>query len=196
MKNVFLAGAAAISLTILPTVAIAQASGATAENSASSSAMTAEQKALYDAWPADRKADYDTWNAAQKSYYWGLDSEKRNGYWALTPEQRSQIQGLTPAQQTEAWASIASQLSGQAATPVPAEPPAMNPDEETGAMPPAGTSAPYAPAPTSMMPGSSGNTQYTSNVTVQGGLTTPTPKAEYPVCKGDVQDSCTNRGGK
>ena len=206
MRKVLMAGAAAISLSIMPAVAIAQANVPGSTNSVDDKRpydMTEEQQGMYDTWPADRQAEYNSLPNDQKLYFWSLDSAKQEGYWALTPEQRMQIAQMTPEQQEQAWASIAAQMSGQTATPpattMPAEPMSGMDDTDGGMTSPADSAmAPTGgamPSSASTTP-SGATTRYISNATVQGGMTTPTPQADYPVCKGEVQDSCINPGAK
>ena len=173
MRKILMAGAAAISLTIMPAMAIAQASVPGSTNSVDDKRpadMTEDQQAMYDTWPADQQADYNTWPGEYQIYYWGLEPEYQQGYWALTPEQRTRIYDMAPDQQAAAWKSVVAQLNGDST--------------------PASTSSASSSATASgMSSSSSGNTRFISNEMVQGGMTTPSAQADYPVCKGSVQDS-------
>ena len=198
MRKLLMASVAAISFTIMPTIAIAQADVPGSTNSVDDKRpMNADQQSMYDTWPADRQADYDTWSPEYQTYYWGLAPEYQEGYWALTPEQRTKIYGMAPEQQTAAWKSVAAQLRGEA--PTAAAGAATTSNMGAGDT---GMSSDMSSGMSSDMPSSAGampatgNTSYTSSAMVQGGMTTPTAQADYPVCKGAVQDSCINPGAK
>lgn len=156
-----MAGAAAISMAVVPGVVHAQANvpGSTnsVEDKRSDYEMTTKQRTMHDAWPAERQADYATWPYDYQVYYWSLDPAQQEGYWALTPDQRVRIYVMTPEQRLEAWNSVLAQMNGAPA-------------------------ASTSPATT---------TRYVSNEVVEGNRQA-TPQAEYPVCKGEVQDSCIN----
>ena len=210
MRKLLMAGVAAISLTIVPTVAIAQADVPGSTNSVDDKRptdMNEEQQAMYDTWPADRQADYDTWAPEYQTYYWGLEPQYQEGYWALTPEQRTRIYGMAPEQQKAAWDSVAAQLRGEAPPQTSADGTSSGMESssmgssgtdasgmESSGMASSGMAGAGSTSASTMAP--AGNTKYISNATVQGGMTTPTPQADYPVCKGEVQDSCINPGAK
>ncbi|MCB2061637.1 MAG: hypothetical protein KDE21_14075 [Novosphingobium sp.] len=159
MRRYLLAGAAAISVAMMPTTLMAQANVAgstnTVDDKRSDYEMTSEQQAMHDAWTAEQQADYATWPYDYRVYYWSLDPAQQEGYWVLTPDQRVQIYTMVPERRIEAWNSVLAQINGSSATTAPK------------------------------------TTRYVSNEVVEGNRT-PQPQAEYPVCKGAVQDSCIN----
>ncbi|AKM07289.1 hypothetical protein [Pelagerythrobacter marensis] len=138
----------------------------TAEAHAEAShAMNATQQTSYDAWPADRQAAYDGWPADIQGYFWSLSPQQQRGWWALTDEQRVQIHAMTPDQRNVAWSQIAAQLSG------------------------AGSATPTSTGRASTSPATTGNMQFVSSEMVQNA---PAPKADYPICSREIQDSCIN----
>jgi hypothetical protein len=193
MRNLILAGVAAIALASVP--AIAQDSGAETDAAASTTpyTMTTEQQAQFDTWPADRQMAYTGWSPEYQTYFWTLTPEQQEGYFVLTPTQRSQIAAMTPAQRTIAWQSITRQLAASAnasdtslaartGDEVPA--PAQTADAANAAATPA------APSVTATGAG--------AVVTSVPGNLTPPPEStlnkKYPVCRGAIQDECQNPG--
>lgn len=108
MRNMILAGAAALAFTATPALADHHMEG-------EAFSWSAEQEAAYDGWPADRQTAYDGWPADVQKYYWTLTPSQMQGWWVLTDEQRVRIYEMTPDARTQAWTQIASQMSS--ATP-------------------------------------------------------------------------------
>lgn len=173
MKTLLFAGAAALSMAIVPAIGHAQAPNATTNSVEDKRAeMTAEQQAMYDSWPADYRTAYDSWPAEQQTmyfvwpadlqtYYWTLTPAQQNAYWMLTDEQKMQVYALPEGQRATTWASIVSQVNAQTGETMPA------------------TQA-----------GTSGSMEFVGNAMVQD---IPAPhQGEYPPCRGEVQDNCIN----
>ena len=161
MRNLLLAGAAALSLAALPGVAQADhhAMGETAMME-----MSSDQQMMYDGWPMDRQATYDGWPADVQTYYWTLPMDRQEAYWLLTDEQRVQVYNLTPEQRSAAWTSILAQVNG------------------ANTMATTTTTTPAATATTTA------GTRFVSNEMAQSA---PAPMTgEYPVCQGEEQDGC------
>lgn len=168
MKNLILAGAAALALTVSP--ATAQDMAVTADGEVY--VLTAPQQTMYDAWPPERQSDYMSWPRDYQSYYWTLSSPQQEGWWILTPEQRTRVFAMAPEQRVAAWTAIERQM---------------------GSMPSANAST-TAQAATTASGTMTGSPRFVSNAVVQ---TTPASanaaaRTEYPPCKGDMQDSCIN----
>lgn len=100
MRNLILAGAAALTFATVPTYA-------------QTAVLTTEQQTMYDGWTAENRATYDAWPDAAKTYYWTLTPAQMEGWWALNDEQRVQIVGMTPEQRATTWTSIESQLAAR-----------------------------------------------------------------------------------
>ena len=105
MRNIILAGAAALALTAAPAIA-------DDHMDADAYMWTDAQEAMYDGWPADRQTAYDAWPANVQEYYWTLTPAQTNGWWVLNDEQRVRIYEMTPEQRSTAWTQIAAQLNG------------------------------------------------------------------------------------
>ncbi len=120
MRNSLVTGAAAISLALMPQMALAQSDVPGSTNSISDKRdaykMNDAQKSAYEAWLEDRRADYDSWPYDYQVYFWSLEPAYQEGYWILSPEQRLAIYNMTEAQQREAWASVMKQMKVQPAT--------------------------------------------------------------------------------
>lgn len=110
MRNLILAGAAALAFTATPALADHHMEGETMME------LSADQRATYDGWPAERRSAYDAWPAEVQTYYWTLTPAQTKGWWVLTDEQRVKIYGMTPEARTAAWTSIAAQMGGTSAT--------------------------------------------------------------------------------
>lgn len=167
MRKTIMAGVAALALASLP----AFAQNADADVTVT---LSADQQAIYDAWSADERAAYDLWPPAHRTYYWTLPPERQQAYRYLTEDQRMQIDRMNLTQRDAAWKSIDAQIAAGAnnsATSVAAR---------TGGTVP-------APAQSAAV----------VTRTVPGNLTPPPASAmnkTYPVCRGNVQDSCQNAG--
>ena len=201
MRKYLLASATALSMAMLSTGAMAQddmdmdndtdtvpGSTNSVKDKRGDVSMTTEQQTVYDAWPAERRTMYDAWPAEYRTYYWELEAPQREGYWMLTDDQRGRIYQMSPEQRAATWQSIVAQMNGET-PPTPAN--QANP--------------PGLGTPTAGFP----NPQYANQATqpampadegYQGGpyagaLTPPPADAmnkDYPICRGDIQDSCIN----
>ena len=109
MRNIILAGAAALALTAAPAIA-------DDHMEADAYMWTDAQEAMYDGWPADRQTAYDAWPANVQEYYWTLTPAQTNGWWMLNDEQRVRIYEMTPQQRSTAWTQIAAQMNGSSTT--------------------------------------------------------------------------------
>jgi len=192
MRKTILAGAAALALATLP--AFAQDAIAEAEIT-----LTAEQQAIYDAWAAEERTAYDLWPVEQRTYYWTLTADQQKAYRYLTEDQRAQIDAMTPTQRQAAWTSIARQMAAGANNsdtsvaartggPVPA--PAQSADA-------ANARAAVPRATTTVIDDGDPATPAVIARNIPGNLTPPPASAlnkSYPVCRGNVQDSCQNPG--
>lgn len=179
MKKLIMAGAAAMALTAMPTMA--QEMGMDAE----AYTMTEAQTSMYDGWPADRRASYDGWPMDVQEYYWTLTPEQVEGWWVLTDPQRMEIYNRTPQQRTAAWRSVLSQINSSASAATSAR---ATGTAGTGTM---GTTASTGTTG-SMAATTSGNMRFVRSEVVQTTPTPRTPNSEYPPCRGDMQDSCVN----
>ena len=106
MKNIILAGAAALAFTAMP----AAAQDADAEVTVYE--LGEDQVVVYDGWPEERRVVYDAWPYGVQEYYWTLEPAQTEGWWALTDPQRVRIYEMTPDQRAMAWQQISSQMSG------------------------------------------------------------------------------------
>ncbi|MBX7480990.1 hypothetical protein [Qipengyuania qiaonensis] len=172
MRNLILAGAAAIAFTAAP--AMAQDVAVDAEGNAY--VLTDEQQVMYDGWPADRQTAYDGWPYEVQEYYWTLTPAQVEGWWVLTDDQRVSIYEMTPEARTQAWAQVAAQMNSAPAATAST------------------TTATTTPAPASGTPAP----RFVSKEVTQ---TTPAGYAaasgeEVPVCKGEQQDGCINSWDK
>ena len=182
MRNLFLAGAAALAMTVAPAAAQeadAPAGSVNSVNDKQSFNMNTDQQAVYDAMPLEQRGEFDRWdpdrqvmyfgwNDALRDYYWSLDADQRNAWWYLDDEQRISLFQLQDEKQRDlAWNSILTQVARV----------------EQGRTPQAATTSTRA-APT--------NVSYASEPVVQS---TPraTQPSEYPVCNSDADDSCINK---
>lgn len=171
MKNMILAGAAALAFTFAP--AAAQDMAVTADGQVY--AMNSSQRAMHDSWPPERQTDYKSWPRDYQSYFWTLSEPQQNGWWVLTPDQRTRVFAMTPDQRVAAWTAIERQMSGQ-----------------MSGMPSASAST-TAQAATTATGTMSGNMRFVSNAVVQ---TTPgdagPPPADPPICNKGQTDNCIN----
>ncbi|PEQ13165.1 hypothetical protein B2G71_06860 [Novosphingobium sp. PC22D] len=150
--------------------------------------MTPQQTSVYKTWTVEKRADYDAWPVSYQEYYWTLDPGQQQGYWALTPDQRGKIYQMSPEQRAIAWKSVRQQLAGATPTTPP------------GQANPPGQGIPTNGVPNPKMANQAVQPAMPKDESYQGGpykgaLTPPPADAmnkDYPVCKGDVQDSCVN----
>ena len=167
MKNIVLAGAAALAFTAFP--AAAQDAVATTSDG-EVYVLTDDQTVIYDGWPEERRIVYDAWPYGVQEYYWTLDPAQAEGWWVLTDPQRVRIYEMTPEQRATAWQQINSQMTG------------MNNASTTGM-----TARAAAATSSSMSP------RFVSSAVVQ---TTPAdqgpPTGDLPICSSDEQDNCIN----
>ena len=169
MRNLILAGAAALAFTAAP--AIAQDVAVDADGNVY--VLTDAQQTMYDGWPADRQTAYDGWPDTVQEYYWTLTPVQTEGWWVLNDEQRVRIYEMTPEARAQAWTQIAAQMKPAATAPASA----------TATAATTASTSTGAPAP-----------KFVSREVTQ---TTPAGyKAasgeDMPVCKGDMQDGCIN----
>lgn len=167
MKTLILAGAAALAFA---TPAIAQDMAVTATGDVY--VLTSPQQVIYDGWPADRQTTYTAWPNDYKVYYWTLTEPQQEGWWMLTDDQRTQIYAMAPEQRTSAWAAIERQMS---------------------TMPSATASTTAQVATTAAATNTvAGEPQFVSTSVVQTTPAAANANAEYPPCRGEMQDSCVN----
>jgi hypothetical protein len=168
MRNLILAGAAALTLAAVPQMSSAQ------NTSTAPMSMSAQQRSTYGGWPADQRSMYDRWPSNYQSYYWTLSPSQQQGWWRLTDEQRAMVYGMTPEQRTSAWQSIESQMGGAST--------GMTAQQDQGAMQGQGGMGGQG--------GMSGN--------MGSGNMGPPPadsmNRSYPVCTRRMQDNCQNPG--
>lgn len=171
MRNLILAGAAALAFSAAP--ALAQTT--TQDMDAGAYNMNPAQQQMFMNWEDDQRIAYTRWPIEVQEYYWTLTDDQVRGWWVLNDEQRMRIAGMQPQQRAAAWTSIMNQMSG--ATPMPATQSAT-----------AGT-APASRAANTM----AGNIQFRSTAVVQN---TPgdqgPPTGEVPICSPNEQDNCIN----
>ncbi|WP_156842170.1 hypothetical protein [Novosphingobium aquimarinum] len=210
MRNILLAGAGAIALMTAPAFAQMTDSQSTTTSSVDQAdpmpdssvpvstnsvsdkrggyEMSPEQSTMYQSWPPERQTDYDTWPMTYQEYYWTLEPVQQEGYWALTEDQRGKIYNMTPEQRTLAWRAVQQQLAG------------MTPTTPAGQANPPGQGMPTNGVPNPKMANQAVQPAMPATQQYQGGpykgaLTPPPADAmdkDYPICKGDVQDSCIN----
>ncbi len=166
MRNLILAGAAALAFTAAP--AVAQDVAVDAEGNVY--VLTDEQQTMYDGWPADRQTSYDGWPYEVQEYYWTLTPVQTEGWWVLTDDQRVRIYKMTPEARTQAWTQISSQMSSAPGT------------------------ATASAATTAAASASSATPRFVSKEVTQAtpsGYAAASGE-DVPVCKGDQQDGCIN----
>lgn len=110
MRNLILAGAAALAFTAAP--AVAQDVAVDAEGNVY--VLTDAQQVMYDGWPADRQAAYDAWPNTVQEYYWTLTPVQTDGWWVLNDEQRVRIYEMTPEARAQAWTQVQAQMKPNA----------------------------------------------------------------------------------
>lgn len=166
MRNIILAGAAALAFTTVP--AMAQDVAVDAEGNVY--VMSDDQQGMYDAWPADRKAAYDAWPDGVQEYYWTLTPVQVEGWWLLTDDQRVRIYEMTPEARAQAWTQVQAQVPNATAT--------------------AATTAAASASTTGPRFVSKEVTQTTPAAYKAAS------GEDLPVCKGDQQDGCINSWAK
>ena len=107
MKNLILAGAAALAFTAVPAAADHHM-----EDEVTVYQLGEDQVVVYDGWPEDRRVVYDAWPYGVQEYYWTLEPAQTEGWWVLTDPQRVRIYEMTPDQRAMAWQQISAQMGG------------------------------------------------------------------------------------
>ncbi|WP_370030294.1 hypothetical protein [Qipengyuania mesophila] len=166
MRNIILAGAAALAFTTVP--AMAQDVAVDAEGNVY--VMSDDQQGMYDAWPADRQTAYDAWPDGVQEYYWTLTPVQVEGWWLLTDDQRVRIYEMTPEARAQAWTQVQAQVPNATAT--------------------AATTAAASASTTGPRFVSKEVTQTTPAAYKAAS------GEDLPVCKGDQQDGCINSWAK
>ncbi|WP_144095500.1 hypothetical protein [Croceicoccus sediminis] len=176
MKAFLKAGAALMlgAATIAaPTIATAQdAVGGTnsIQDKRGYDALDAAQKAEYDAWPAEYQTVYLGWPEDYQVSYWGWPADYRTAYWAWPNDYQSYYWELEPSQQ-EAWWALTPEQRGKIL--------AMTPEQQMAAWDSINAQIAASEKPEMVM---------ASKTTVESA---PAPRTgEYPICGGDIQDSC------
>lgn len=100
MRNLILAGAAALAFTAAPALADDHAYD-----------MTEAQQQMYMDWSDDQRIAYQRWPVEVQKYYWTLEPTQIEGWWVLTDDQRVRLYEMTPQQRTAAWTQIAAQMN-------------------------------------------------------------------------------------
>lgn len=156
-----------------PTIATAQdAIGGTnsVQDKRGYDALDEAQKAEYDAWPAEYQTAYLGWPMDYQTSYWGWPADYRTAYWAWPNDYQTYYWDLEPSQQ-EAWWALTPEQRGQIL--------AMTPEQQLAAWESINAQIAASEEPETLM---------ASDTTV---MDAPAPRAgEYPICGGDVQDSC------
>lgn len=166
MRNIILAGAAALAFTTVP--AMAQDVAVDAEGNVY--VMSDDQQGMYDAWPGDRQAAYDAWPDGVQEYYWTLTPVQVEGWWLLTDDQRVRIYEMTPEARAQAWKQVQAQVPNATATAA------------TTAAASASTAGPR------FVSKEVTQTTPAAYKAASGD--------DLPVCKGDQQDGCINSWAK
>lgn len=166
MRNLILAGAAALAFTAAP--AMAQNMGQGMEAGAYN--MNPTQQKMFMSWEDDQRIAYTRWPIDIQEYYWTLNEDQVRGWWLLTDEQRMRIVGMVPQQRAAAWTAVMNQMAG--ATPAATRP------------------------ATTMMPASSagtvsGDIRWVSNARVQN-IPADTAVGDPPICGPNEYDNCIN----
>lgn len=118
MRNLMMAGAAALAFAAVPTVA-QDVDGPVYD-------MTDAQEQMFMTWEDEKRIAYERWPAAVQAYYWTLRPVEVDAWWILTDDQRIRIYEMTPQQRTAAWAQIAAQMNNAATVRTPAAAAATN----------------------------------------------------------------------
>lgn len=200
MKTLLKAGAALMlgaATVAAPTIASAQdAVGGTntIADKRGYDALDAAQKAEYDAWPADHQTVYLGWPyeyqtefwtypVDYRTAYWGWPADYRTAYWAWPADYRTSYWGwpnnyqsyywdLTDEQKT-AWWALTDEQRGKVL--------AMTPEQQLAVWKSINEQIAVKQAAET-------KTVMASNTTVEPA---PEPRTdEYPICGGDIQDSC------
>ena len=164
MRNLILAGAAALVFSAAPAMAqdMPQSMDAGAYD------MTQAQQQMFMTWEDEQRIAYTRWPVNVQEYYWTLNDSQMRGWWALNDEQRMRIVGMAPQQRAAAWTSIMNQMTGA-------------------------TTMPATAATTTTSTVTSGNIQYSSNPVVQATqYDQGPPVGELPICSANEQDNCIN----
>ena len=164
MRTILMAGAAAISMAAIPVTSLAQSDVPGSTNSIS------DKRAVYE-MSEEQKGMYDSWPAEKQSEYESWPYDYQVYYWDLDPMYQPGFWALTPEQRTKIYSMEAL-------------------DQETAWK---SVMAQLNGETVATAETSSGDvaTSYQNSAVVQGNMTAEA-KDEYPVCKGDIQDSCIN----
>ena len=110
MRNLILAGAAALAFTAAPAVA----QDIAVDTDGNVYVLTDSQQGMYDGWPADRQTAYDAWPYTVQEYYWTLTPVQTSAWWMLNDEQRVRIYEMTPEARAQAWTQVQAQMTPSA----------------------------------------------------------------------------------
>ncbi|MBX7496392.1 hypothetical protein K3172_11055 [Qipengyuania sp. 6B39] len=171
MRNLILAGAAALAFTAVPAVG----QDVAVDSNGNVYVLTDSQQGMYDGWPAERQSAYDAWPYGVQEYYWTLTPAQIDGWWVLNDEQRVRIYEMTPDARAQAWTQIAAQLNAN----TPAASASTTAMASTSAAAMASTQSP----------------RFVSREVTQttpAGYQAPTAGADLPVCTPNQQDGCIN----
>lgn len=168
MKNVILAGAAALAFTAVP--AMAQDVAVDADGNVY--VMTDAQQTMFDSWPPERQTMYEAWPNTVQEYYWTLEPDQVDGWWMLNDQQRVRIYEMTPEQRATAWTQIAAQMNGNT------------------------TSATARTAASSASTASPRFVSKEVTQTTPAGYKAAGSGTDLPVCKPNQQDGCINGWAK
>jgi len=184
MKTFLKAGAALMLGTAAPSIAMAQ------DNPASVNSVN--DKRTYDALDEAQQAEYDNWNetyrtayvgwpyeyqetfwtypADYRTAYWSWPADYQSSYWTWPADYQAYYWDLTDSQQQAWWALTPDQREKILA---------MTPEQQLAAWDSINAQITAQQEPETVM---------ASDTKV---MDAPAPRTgEYPVCKGDVQDSC------
>ncbi|QZD89471.1 hypothetical protein K3148_11735 [Qipengyuania aurantiaca] len=167
MKNLILAGAAALAFTAVPAAADHHMEG-----EVTTYQLGEDQVVIYEGWPEDRRVIYDAWPYGVQEYYWTLEPAQTEGWWVLTDPQRVRIYEMTPDQRAMAWQQINAQMSGD------------NNASTTG------TTARTTAATTTSASPRFVRSEVTQ--TTPAGYTAAASGDDLPVCTPNQQDGCIN----
>ena len=167
MKNIILAGAAALAFTAVPAAADHHTEGEVKVYT-----LGEDQLVVYEGWPEDRRVLYDAWPYGVQEYYWTLEPTQSDGWWMLTDPQRVRIYEMTPEQRAMAWQQINAQLAGN------------NNASTTGVTARTTAATTTSPAPRFV------RSEVTQ--TTPAGYKTAAQGEDLPVCTPNQQDGCIN----
>lgn len=121
-------------------------------------------------YPVDYRTSYWGWPADYRTAYWSWPNDYRTSYWTWPDNYQSYYWDLTDEQQT-AWWALSPEQRGQIL--------AMTPEQQLAAWDSINAQITASQEPETVL---------TSNTTVEAA---PAPRTgEYPICSGEIQDSC------